>query len=174
MTDAPAPPASQLVAQSRQQGGLSDPLYLALLDHHDTPEADIAFQVVIFHRDIGNGGLSQAVTNARFRSGLHLAAFAALGLEAHARLIAQAIGLGLGGEFDELEDNDPIARFMAVRHGREDMWDSLDKAYFSLGPDPGKRDPVELRILDLMEEHPAAFAGTMAAAARLSTRPPAA
>jgi len=74
-------------------GEVSDALYLAALEFAATPEERVFRDVLVFHRDVLNGGLSQALANQGDDLARYIAALDDIGLAPVAALVRVAMDL---------------------------------------------------------------------------------
>ena len=147
------------LASLQDRDGVPDDLYLALLDHPDTPEAETASTILAFHRGVGNGGLAQAFSNARDDTAI-LNALVRLGplAEPIRVVVAEAAALyrSLSKKPDQAED--AWGRYRAALEAAEEEWDALDERYSAVtNPVVPGDDLLEKAVLAYALAHSAAF-----------------
>lgn len=147
-------------------GAVPDELYLALLDVTPTQQTVVASRVVAFHRDVGNGGLCQAVGNlAPEWAGIEYAYGQVFGPD-HALSTVLADGVAVHRRstagIDE-QPHDAWDRYMAVHAAAQGEWDALDARYYAeANAAPHDRDMVECGVIAYAARHPEAFAAVVA------------
>jgi len=138
-----------MLAQLDPDQEVPDAIYLAALEHAVTPEEIIFRDVLVFHRDILNGGLDQALSN-RENDDEELApvvsAYRSVGLPAVASLVDDA----------------------AVLWRNEANVDELSERYFQVvyGEENDRPDAIERAAVRYAQHHWAAFTSIADAAAR--------
>lgn len=159
MNDLAARRASEYLNEIPDQGGIPDALYLAILDHHESPEAAIAEVVLVFHRDIGNGGLAAAMSNSEGEVTVVLQALEALSLSAVRRVVEDATALYRSLPEKPVRESDGWLRYTAAHDAAENAWRTLDERYRSATYlMPGGKDQLEATVLSYARAHAAAFA----------------